>query len=128
MRLLVLGLATLALSAGAASAQQAVYPRYGYAPLATATLTATVTTGTITATTPTILDTTTVATGIATKRNLGSPRSTRGPRFMIRERSRMFVFQAWPRVVNNSRILVISGEDVALSPLNMRLAVADFAL
>jgi hypothetical protein len=32
MRLLVLGLATLALSAGAASAQQAVYPRYGYAP------------------------------------------------------------------------------------------------
>jgi len=87
MRLLVLGLATLALSAGAAS-----------------------------------------ATGIATKRNLGSPRSTRGPRFMIRERSRMFVFQAWPRVVNNSRILVISGEDVALSPLNMRLAVADFAL
>jgi hypothetical protein len=32
MRALVLGLATLALSAGAASAQQAVYPRYGYAP------------------------------------------------------------------------------------------------
>jgi len=32
MRALVLGLATLALSAGVASAQQAVYPRYGYAP------------------------------------------------------------------------------------------------
>src|SRR5262249_58553510 len=34
MRLLVLGLATLALSAGVASAQPAnpVYPRYGYAP------------------------------------------------------------------------------------------------
>ena len=32
MRLLVLGLAALALSVGAASAQQAVYPRYGYAP------------------------------------------------------------------------------------------------
>jgi hypothetical protein len=32
MRLLVLGLATLVFSASAASAQQAVYPRYGYAP------------------------------------------------------------------------------------------------
>jgi hypothetical protein len=32
MRALVLGLATLALSAGVASAQQAVYPRFGYAP------------------------------------------------------------------------------------------------
>jgi hypothetical protein len=34
MRLLVLGLATLALSGGVASAQPAtpVYPRYGYAP------------------------------------------------------------------------------------------------
>jgi hypothetical protein len=54
--------------------------------------------------------------------------STRRPRFMIQERGRMFMFQAWPRVVNNSRMLVMSGEDVALSPLNMRLAVADFAL
>jgi hypothetical protein len=32
MRALVLGIAALALLAGAASAQQAVYPRYGYAP------------------------------------------------------------------------------------------------
>ena len=32
MRLLVLGLATLALSAGVASAEQSVYPRHGYAP------------------------------------------------------------------------------------------------
>jgi hypothetical protein len=32
MRLLILGLATLAFLAGAASAQQAVSPRYGYAP------------------------------------------------------------------------------------------------
>jgi hypothetical protein len=32
MRALVLGVAALALLAGAASAQQAVYPRYGYAP------------------------------------------------------------------------------------------------
>jgi hypothetical protein len=32
MRALVLGLAIFAISAGAASAQQAVYPRYGYAP------------------------------------------------------------------------------------------------
>ena len=40
----------------------------------------------------------------------------------------MFMFQAWPRVVNNSQMLVMSGEDVALSPLNMRLAVADFTL
>ena len=33
MRVLILGVvATLALSAGAASAQEAVYPRHGYAP------------------------------------------------------------------------------------------------
>ena len=33
MRVLILGvIATLALSAGAASAQEAVYPRHGYAP------------------------------------------------------------------------------------------------
>jgi integrase len=44
------------------------------------------------------------------------------------ERGRMFMFQAWPRVVNNSRMLVRSGENVALSPLNMRLTVVDFTL
>jgi hypothetical protein len=32
MRALVLGVGALALLAGAAAAQQAVYPRYGYAP------------------------------------------------------------------------------------------------
>jgi hypothetical protein len=41
----------------------------------------------------------------------------------------VFMFQAWPRVVNNySRMLVMSGENVALSPLNMRLTVVDFTL
>src|SRR6516165_4726265 len=61
MRLLVLGLPALALSAGVALAQ----------PPRCTPLTATATTATIIVTTPTILATTVIATGIGTKKNFG---------------------------------------------------------
>jgi len=74
MRALVLGVAALALLAGAASAQQATATHL------TATATIIATTLTILATTtiatmPTILATTIIATGIATKRNVEAAQS-----------------------------------------------------
>jgi len=78
MRLLVLGLPALALSAGVALAQPPrCTPVTATHLMATATLTATATTATIIittiiVTTPTILATTVIATGIGTKKNFGA--------------------------------------------------------